>query len=339
MAVRVGVIGAGAMGGAHVRTLAGSVSGADVVAVADADTARAAQVAGAARVYEDGFALIEDDGIDAVLVASSDQTHEGFVLACLAAGKPVLCEKPLATSGPAAERIVAAEAELGRRLVEVGFMRRHDTGYRGIRGALRDGRIGEPLMLHCVHRNPHAPPWFESGMLVTSSLIHELDVARWLLGRELASATVRAPRASRHAQPGLLDPQFILLETDDGVLVDVEVFVNAQYGYEVRCELVGELGTVSLPSPAVPCVRSAGAAGTALAGDYLDRFGDAYRSELQAWVDGVADGALRGPSAWDGYAANAAGDACLAALESGRTEPIALAERPALYEPEGVRPI
>ena len=109
----------------------------------------------------------------------------------------------------------------------------------------------------------------------------------------------------------------MILETEGGVLVDVEVFVNAGYGYDIRCELVGEEATFSLPEAVAP--------------GFVQRFADAYRIELQDWVSAVADGGPAGPSAWDGYAASAVADACLVSLAEGRPVPVSLAERHALY--------
>jgi myo-inositol 2-dehydrogenase/D-chiro-inositol 1-dehydrogenase len=150
-------------------------------------------------------------------------------------------------------------------------------------------------------------------MLITSSAVHEIDVSRWLLGEEIVAATVRAPRSTRQAPDGLRDPQLVLLETASGVLIDIEVFVNARYGYDVRCELVGETGTLRLDEQVAP--------------DFRVRFATAYRRELASWVRGL-NGA---PSAWDGYAANAVADACLASLASGERTAVELARRPALY--------
>ncbi len=314
MSLAVGVIGAGMMGAAHVRCLATSVEGAHVAAVSDVDRARAEAAAAdgaGARVIDDPLALIE--AVDAVVVASFDTTHEAFVLACIEAGKPVLCEKPLATTAEACLRVIDAEVAAGRRLVSLGFMRRFDPAYGEIKDGLHNGGVGEVLLVHCAHRNAAAPPIYTSEMLITSSLVHEIDVTRWLLGEEIVAATMRAPRSTTRAPDGLRDPQLALLETASGVLIDVEVFVNAQYGYDIRCELVGETGTLRLGEQVAP--------------DFRARFATAYRRELECWVQGLEDG----PSAWDGYAANAVADACLASLASGERAHVAMAARPALY--------
>jgi myo-inositol 2-dehydrogenase / D-chiro-inositol 1-dehydrogenase len=334
MSFGVGVVGLGVMGADHAGTLHRAVAGAQLRAVADPDGARARRVADATpgcRVLDDPLDLIGDEGVDGVVVASPDATHEALVLACLRAGKPVLCEKPLAPSPQGCLRIVAAEAAAGRRLVQVGFMRRYDPAYRQLKARLDAGAIGAVVLMHCVHRNVSTPPTYTSEMLVTSSASHELDACRWLLGQEVRRVTVRFPRRSALAPQGLRDPQLIVLETDAGVLVTIEVFVNARYGYEVGCECVGETGTLALPPPAATVTRHDAAVSRSLPLDWRERFADAYREELQAWVSGAARGTPDGPSAWDGYVASAVAEACLAAMDSGAPAPVRLAERPALY--------
>ncbi len=230
-----------------------------------------------------------------MVIASSDATHQGFVLACLEADKPVLCEKPLAPTSEASLSVVQAEAAIGRRLVQIAFMRRHDAGYVAMKQRLDAGRVGAALMVHCAHRNAGTPPGFTSEMLITSSATHEFDLTRWLLGQEVVAATVLVPRPSGLAPDGVRDPQLIVLETDEGVLVDVEVFVNARYGYDIRCELVGESGTLTLAPPASVEIRGEGADGREVDDDFRARFVDAYRVQLQAWVDGLARRARRRP--------------------------------------------
>ncbi len=335
MTVRVGVIGVGTMGQDHIRRLTRRSSGARVVAVSDVDAARAdtvAQGVPGARVFRTGRELIGDDEVDAVVVSSWGATHEELVLAAIERGKPVFCEKPLAPTREACLRIVDAEMARGRRLVQVGFMRRYDAGYRAMKQALAEGAVGAPLLVHCAHRNPSVAPDFTSGMLVTDAAIHEIDLVRWLLDQEIAAAlAVLTPRRTTRAGAGLQDPQMVILETVAGVIVDVEVFVNCAYGYDIRCEVVGESGTVSLGDGSEVVVRRGGLRSGRLPAHWRERFARAYAAELEEWVESVDTGGARGPSAWDGYAAAVVGDSCLAALESGRRTPVELKERPEFY--------
>jgi myo-inositol 2-dehydrogenase/D-chiro-inositol 1-dehydrogenase len=122
-----------------------------------------------------------------------------------------------------------------------------------------------------------------------------------------------------------------VLETDAGVLVDVEAFVNAQYGYDIRCEVVGETGTISLAPPATVNVRREGKDAVEIVDRFQERFAAAYVRELQTWVDALAGGASSGPSAWDGYAAAAVSQACVDSLTSGEPTEVQIESRPDLY--------
>jgi myo-inositol 2-dehydrogenase / D-chiro-inositol 1-dehydrogenase len=319
--LRVGIIGAGAMGSTHARLLRDEVAGAEVVAVADADAGRAravAEVCGG-RVIADGLDLVADPGVDAVLVASPGDTHAAYVRACLAAGRPVLCEKPLAATADAARRVVDAEAAGGRRLVQVGFMRRFDPGYVALREALDAGGVGAPVVVHSIHRNRSVPPGFGTELILKDTLVHDVDVVRFLLGQEVVRATVHAGRPSALAPDGVQDPVVVVLATDAGVVATVEAFVNARYAYDIRCEVVGETGTVELPAPPHP------------AAGFEDRFAAAYTAELRAWVAAVGSGIPAGASVWDGYAGAAVCEAASASLRSGGPVDVVLGPVPDLY--------
>jgi myo-inositol 2-dehydrogenase / D-chiro-inositol 1-dehydrogenase len=239
--LKVGVIGAGAMGSDHVRTITTSVPAARVAAVYDLDSDRAEAAAAPARatVLPSADDLIAD--VDAVLIASPDFTHADLVLSCLRAGRPVLCEKPLAVTASDARKVLDAETALGRRLVQVGFMRRYDPGFVDLRRALTSGSIGEVRLVHAVHRNASNATSTDDAGLITGSMVHELDMIPWLVSSEITAIRVESP--VRH---GFRDPQLATVWTRDGAMASVEVFVNAGYGYDVRCEAVGTLGTVSL---------------------------------------------------------------------------------------------
>jgi myo-inositol 2-dehydrogenase/D-chiro-inositol 1-dehydrogenase len=331
MAVGVGVIGAGIMGAGHARTLARHVQGCTLIGIADADEARATSVAaecGTRVVPADD--LIADAAVEMVVVASPDATHPAYVRACLERGKPVLCEKPLAPTAGECMRLVEAEAKGGRRLVTVGFMRRFDPWYGDLQSALLTGTYGRALLLHCAHRNVAAPPWFTPEMAISNSAVHEFDIIRWLTGEDIVAVTTlrSAPKGGGQGR----DPIMMLVELESGILADVEVFIAAAYGYDIRTEMVCEFGTLELGRPGPGWIRHAGTQGISFPADWLGRFQEAYRLELQAWVDAYRkDAAAPGASAWDGYMASLVSDAALASLESGRRVQVATAQRPALY--------
>ena len=324
--IGVGVIGTGVMGAYHAQLLNEAIVGAALVGTFDIDAARAAEVAARApraRVFSSPQELISADQVDAVLIASYDPTHEEFVLACLEAGKPVLCEKPLAPTVDGCQRIVDAEASLGRRLVNVGFMRRHDPGYLAVKTALDAGEIGRPLIVHNVHRNPANQPGIPSSMLISGSAVHEIDIMGWLLADEVVAVTVHRPRSAA-AAGGIVDPMLLVLEMASGVVADVEVFTNATYGYEVRCEVVGETGILTLDPRDPVTTRVAGTIRQAIPGDWRPRFAEAYRAELQEWVRSLEAGRpSHGATAADGLVAARVVEAGITALDSRtRTEVI-----------------
>jgi myo-inositol 2-dehydrogenase/D-chiro-inositol 1-dehydrogenase len=335
MTLRVGVIGTGMMGQDHIRRLTEVLAGATVAAVADVDAERAAQVAAglpAATVHATGAGLVADPGVDAVLVTSWGPTHEEHVLAAIAAGKPVFCEKPLATTQEACLRIIDAETAAGRRLVQVGFMRRYDPAYRALRAAVEAGEIGPPLLMHCAHRNPSVPPYgFTTEMMISDSAVHEIDMVRWMFGDEVVAATILKPRRSSQGAPGLHDPLLVVLELGGGVLVDVEVFVNAGYGYDIRGEIVGERGTVALADGGRAVLKRDGRRSDPVPDGWRERFGTTFDAELQDWLAAAAAGTAAGPSCWDGYAATVIAEACHAALHTGARTAVTLPPRPDFY--------
>ena len=334
MTVHVGVVGVGMIGQDHIRRLTRVLSGVDVVAVSDVDGERARAVADGLRdvaVHATGEQLVADDRVDAVVVCSWGETHEQYVLAAIAAGKPVFCEKPLATTQDACRRILAAETAAGRRLVQVGYMRRYDAAYRALRAVVQGGSIGLPLLMHCTHRNAGVPALYVAEMMISDTAVHEIDMVRWMFGEEIVAAQVLTPRRSRNGGE-LRDPLVLLLEMESGILVDVEISVNIRYGYDIRGEVVGEEGTAELGEPSPVRVRRAGTVAQPVPADWRERFVRAYDVELQEWVDAVAGDGELGPSSWDGYAATAVSDAGLTALRTGERVPVSLGDRPALYE-------
>jgi myo-inositol 2-dehydrogenase/D-chiro-inositol 1-dehydrogenase len=330
--VRIGVIGTGVMGTDHARKLAGGIPGARLTALQDFDGARAASLARELDVIAvaEADALIGHPEVDAVLVCSPDGTHAALGLKAIAAGKPVLIEKPLAAERAEGEALLRAEIAAGRRLVQVGYMRRFDPGYAEMRQTLTSGTLGAALFMHCQHRNESSPSYLTSELIIANSAGHEFDAARFVLGEEIVSATVISPPEPRHA-PGR-QPQFIVLQSASGAVVDIEVFTDARYGYEVRAELVCEDGTVSLRPGPPTSLRQAARDGIVVPNDWRARFADAYRIQFERWVTSIlTDRPNEGASAWDGYRTMLVTDAALAAWRRGTRVAVDQPERPAFY--------
>ena len=221
--LRVGILGVGRMGADHAERIATRINGARLVAVSDPATERAGELAATfagVRAVDDALELIADDEVDAVVVASPGFAHEEQVLACLEAAKPVLCEKPLTMDSASSLRLVEMEAKGARPLVQVGFMRRFDPEYAELKRLLDSGSLGRTLMVHNMHRNKDTLPGFVSEMIVRDSLVHEVDVTRWLFGEEIAQINVMAPTPTSVAAEGVLDPQIAIFTMAGGGIVD-----------------------------------------------------------------------------------------------------------------------
>ncbi len=338
MTLNVGVIGVGMIGQDHIRRMTHVVSGARVSAVTDVDLDRAKSVAAglpAAKVLTTGQELVDDPEVDAVVVASWGPTHEEYVLASIAAGKQVFCEKPLAPTREECERILDAEVASGRRHVMVGFMRRYDEGYRAMKAAIDAGEIGTPLMFHSGHRNPTVPGHYTSDMIINDTCVHDVDVARFLLDDEIVAARVLTARRNTNASEHLTDPVLFVFEMAGGALVDVEASINIQYAYDIRGEVVGESGTVALAETNRVVVRSNGRFTGRVPDDWRERFVRAYDTEFAEWIAAATRGESTGPSSWDGYAATVVCAAGLSAMETGERVPVTMRERPALYATGG----
>ncbi|MGM9613286.1 MAG: Gfo/Idh/MocA family protein, partial [Butyricicoccus sp.] len=169
--LRIGLVGTGGIGRTHIERINTKLQGAKVVACADPSAAFGLSVAEKYGIkgYEDPIAMINDPEIDAIINTTADNFHEKYVMAAIEAGKYVFCEKPLAPKADACKRIVEAEMKAGKKLVQVGFMRRYDAGYRQLKEAIETRKYGEPLLLHCAHRNPSVPESYDTPMAVENS--------------------------------------------------------------------------------------------------------------------------------------------------------------------------
>jgi len=332
--LKIGVIGCGAIGREHIRRLTNLVPGAIVVACCDyyrQSAEKAAALYGVENIHDTAEELIAASEVEAVVITSPDDTHAGYVLEGLKHDKQIFCEKPLGLTAADCEKIIAAETQHGKRLVQVGFMRRYDRGYAEMKRIIDSGELGAPLMIHACHRNVSQGEGFKTEMGITNVAIHELDICRWLLGDEYKAAQILKVRQSARSTRGFDNPQIVLLETKSGCRIDVEVQCADGYGYDIQCQVVCENGTINLPDPYAVVRRSNACQSFPILTDWSQRFIEAYDIELTDWVQAVLKGDLTGPSSWDGYAACVAADALNKSRGTGVFLEVKMIDKPSIY--------
>jgi myo-inositol 2-dehydrogenase/D-chiro-inositol 1-dehydrogenase len=337
LSVGVGVIGTGAMGSVHARNLARRTPGAYVVAVMDIDPEQAESVAaecGGARVYTDASALIGDEDVQAVLIASPDATHAELTIACINAGKLTLCEKPLATTLADAERVLQAETAGGRRLVQVGFMREYDPAHQDLAELVARGAVGQALGFRGVHSNLRLEYDRTVEEVIVNSAVHDIHSARWIMGDEIASVYVQWVAADP-ARPETCRLLIIQMAFQNGALGTIEYNGDSSYGYKVHVDIAGAQGSAHTRPSSSPSLRRSGTVSQAIDQIWSERFETAYLAEVQAWTRSILAQEPTGPSVWDGTMSLIVADACLHSVKTGQPQPVPVVERPALYGGEG----
>jgi myo-inositol 2-dehydrogenase/D-chiro-inositol 1-dehydrogenase len=308
------------MGADHIVRIDSRIVGAVVTAVVEPDEGRAKAAmatAPSAQWFPNIEAAIEAKAMDAVLIATPGQFHEPVLIPALAASLPILCEKPLTPDSESALRVVEAEMATGKQLIQVGFMRRFDTGYMQLRELIANKTHGELLGLHCAHRNPSVPDSYHNDMLIFDSVVHEIDVVRFLTDSPIAAVEVRHFKRNTRSPEHLYEPILVMLETESGVLAVVEMNVSAQFGYQVRTEAIFEEGLAEIGRTSGMLTNFGSKISLDENQSFKPRFAEAYDRQIQRWVNATMLGKIDGPSAWDGYLAAAAVEAGVEALHSG----------------------
>jgi scyllo-inositol 2-dehydrogenase (NAD+) len=297
----VGVLGIGEMGKRHAENIRRLVPEARLVAVADVAAARAERVAAELEIehwFGSFESMLEHKEIDCVLIAIPDKFHAHAVRTAAAAGKNILCEKPLATNLEDARAALEAVNKTGVAL-QVGFMRRYDPGYALAMKRIEEGEIGEPVIFKSVGRDKVAPPIsaYQSnlnGMLLYNNTIHDFDLARWLMRDEVIEVQSWATVAIRPEveQYGDIVASVVNLKFQRGAIGNVESYVQAVYGYDVRSEIVGSKGSIFVGSLEQTPATFLTAKGKTqmLADHYLTRFADAYVAEVRDFVQSIRNG-------------------------------------------------
>jgi predicted dehydrogenase len=233
------------------------------------------------------------EGLDAVVIATPDKFHASAVKTVAAAGKDILCEKPLALTLADAQELLDAVSKARVRL-QVGFMRRYDPAYAAAMKRIEAGEIGVPVIFKSIGRDKDGPPLAAytpniNGMLFYTNSIHDFDLARWLMQDEVTEVHAYTTVAIRPevAQFGDVVASVVNLKFDQGAIGNIESHAQAAYGYDVRTEIVGSKGSILVGSfhktPAT-FLTANGSSGL-IADHFLSVFADAYLAEIRDFVD------------------------------------------------------
>ncbi|WP_270889707.1 Gfo/Idh/MocA family oxidoreductase [Pedococcus sp. 5OH_020] len=325
--VRIGVIGTGRIGTFHAQTLARRVPEADLAGVADARPSGATALAAelGVREFETPSALITSPVVDAIVIAATSTAHADLVVEVAAAGKAIFCEKPMAMTLADADRAIAA-AEASGVPLQVGFNRRFAADFIAAKAVVDGGGVGQPQLLRSVTRDPGlanpggVPPW----TIFTQTLIHDFDLLNWMNSGAKAvevSAMADALVAPDFKEGGLLDTAVVTIRYDNGAIAVAEANFSATYGYDVRAEVFGSGGMVTIGSPRQVTMEhwdGQGVHGLTARGD-TELLGDAYAGEFSSFCAAVANGSAPVVTGADAKAALAIALACVNSVTTGGT--------------------
>lgn len=296
--VRVGLIGAGRIGTSHARLLSRHVPGADLRVVVDPRPGVADVIAGelGCAAATDPAEVFADGDIEGVAIAASSEAHADLVEGACIAGNGVFCEKPMGMNLHEADRAISA-AQASGVLLQVGFNRRFDAGFSAARHVIETGGIGTPQLMRSLTRDPGladsgaVPPW----TIFLQTLIHDFDTLLWLNpGAQPTSvyATADALVAPDFKAGGLLDTAVVVITFDNGAIATAEASFSARYGYDVRAEVFGSGGMVTMGDGARSSLVLHDGAGRHVdtaRGD-VELLRDAYTGEFVEFVDAVREG-------------------------------------------------
>lgn len=321
--IRFAILGAGRMGAEHGLALA-SLPEVQVVAVADPVEAAAqnvARITRAVRTYTDPLDAIHDPEVQAVIIVTPTSTHAALIEAAALAGKAIFCEKPVAADLAETERVMKIVEEQGVPF-QIGFQRRYDVAFVQARERILAGEVGEIEQFAATGRDP-APPPLEylkvSGGIYLDQAIHDLDIARFLVGEVREVTAIGAVNVDPAiAEIGDADTVTALLTFENGAQGVVQNSRRAAYGYDVRTEVFGSQGKLVMDAtPKTALVRY----GESVAMDhyhfFMDRFKDAYRAEIAAFVRALTEGRAPTPGTRDALESLRLALACTRSLKEG----------------------
>ncbi len=332
--IGVGVIGAGRIGRLHIEHLAQSIPEVELIAICSLDAVGIESLTKQFNIPKttiDYTALLADPRIDAVLVASSTDTHVEISQAAAKAGKHVFCEKPISLDLEQIDETLTIVEKAGVKF-QVGFNRRFDANFARIREAVASGEIGEPHIMRITSRDPSPPPIEYvkvSGGIFLDMTIHDFDMARYLIGDEVVEvyATGGVRVDPKIGEAGDIDTTVITLRFQNGVIATIDNSREAVYGYDQRVEVFGSRGMVTAANPPTNTVTFSGSEGSHAASPpyfFVERYKTAFLSELQAFFACIQEDTPPPVTGEDGKAPVVMGFAALKSLRENR--PVLLSE-------------
>ena len=298
--LKIGVIGTGRIGKVHLATLVQNVPQAEVIAVADSDLQSAKKVAaeyGVEAVYDNYSQLIAHEGLEAVVICSSTDTHAEIIVAAARAGKHIFCEKPIDLSLDVIKNALEVVGQSGVRLM-VGFNRRFDPNFLKLKSMVAEGKIGEPHIVKITSRDPAPPPAkysAVSGGMFMDMTIHDFDMARYMAGSEVTEVFTKASVMvdPEIGKAGDVDTAVIVLSFENGATAVIDNSRKAVYGYDQRVEVFGSGGMVCADNNYPENHRyysTDGVHGSLPLNFFMDRYLDSYANEMKIFCHAVITG-------------------------------------------------
>jgi predicted dehydrogenase len=327
--IRIAVIGVGRMGLTHAGNLARRVPGVRLLAITTSDVERAAEArrrCGDVAVYPTLDALLESEHLDAVVISSSTSAHADNVEQCAAAGLHVFCEKPLALTLPDCDRAIAAAERAGVKLM-IGHVRQFDAGHVEARRLIEAGAIGKPVVFRAISGDVDPPPPSfanpaVSGGLILDAMYHDLYLSRWLLGDEVVRAYAEGGALVDEAigAVGDVDNAVVVLRFATGPMGTLYVSRTTRYGHDLRLEVIGDQGAVQIGYFRQTPVRLLDRQGVHhdMPRTTPERLGEAFVTELQAFVDCVREDTAPPVTGRDSRATVSVGIAATQAMHAGK---------------------
>ncbi len=323
--VRFGVLGAGRIGKVHAGTIANSAR-ASVAYVADAIPDAAAALAASVGAKTATVEEVIASDVDAILIATPTDTHAGLIEAAARSGKAILCEKPVSLSVERIEACLPVVEKAGVPLM-IGFNRRFDPNFASLQKRLRDGDVGDVELVTIISRDPAPPPvsYIErSGGLYRDMMIHDFDMARFLVGEEFVTVSALGGALVDKAigVAGDVDTAAVQMQTASGKIAVITNSRRATYGYDQRIEVHGSRGMLRAGNVHMTTLERADGQGftqDVIQNFFIDRYVAAYAAEVNTFIDAMTNGTTPTPSGYDGLQAQKLAEAATKSSQTGLT--------------------